>query len=208
MVSTVLLLALSPVMAACALAIRWLDGSPVLFSQERLARGGARFRIYKFRTMRREPGAGLTRAGDPRVTALGRRLRRTKADELPQLWNVLRGDMSLVGPRPEVPELAATVPHAFRAIADLRPGLTDWASLAFHDEEDILARHATDEDFYRRELLPRKMALARLYHRRMSAWLDLRLVSATACVGLGLRGLGRRLACAPLLERGRRGLAH
>jgi lipopolysaccharide/colanic/teichoic acid biosynthesis glycosyltransferase len=205
-VTAVLLVVLSPVVAACAAAVRWADGPPVLFAQERVGRRGGRVRIYKLRSMRPIPGTRITAAGDPRITPLGRRLRRTKADELPQLWNVLRGDMSLVGPRPELPEYQARLPRAFRAIAELRPGLTDWASLALPDEEEILASHGDDPTYYGRVLLPRKLALARLYHRRMSWWIDLRLLLATACLGLGLPGLSRRLAGPTLLDRGRRGL--
>lgn len=204
--STVLLVVLSPALAVCALAVRWIDGPPVLFSQERLGRGGSRFRIYKFRSMSEAPGAALTAAGDPRVTPLGHHLRHTKADELPQLWNVLQGHMSLVGPRPELPEYAARLPHAFRAIADLRPGLTDWASLALRDEAEILAMRSDDPAYYERAVLPRKLAFARLYHRRMSLWIDLRLLVATAFLGIGLVRLSYDLADATLLDRGRRDL--
>jgi lipopolysaccharide/colanic/teichoic acid biosynthesis glycosyltransferase len=204
--STILLVLLSPVLALCALAVRLIDGPPVLFSQERLGRGGSRFRIYKFRSMREAPGPALTAAGDPRVTPLGRQLRRAKADELPQLWNVLLGHMSLVGPRPELPEYAARYPHAFRAIADLRPGLTDWASLAMREEEEILALRRDDPTYYGRAVLPRKLAFARLYHRHMSPWIDLRLLVATAFLGVGLARVSHELADATLLDRGRRDL--
>jgi lipopolysaccharide/colanic/teichoic acid biosynthesis glycosyltransferase len=176
-----LLVIFVPVLAACLLAVGLFDGRPALFVQDRVGRGGRVFRIFKFRTMRREPGCDVTVAGDPRVTALGRWLRRYKLDELPQLWNVLRGDMSFVGPRPEIPAYVGRAAKAFRAVLSVRPGLTDWSSLIFRDEEDILASHAGEADFYERVLLPRKLALARVYVRRCSLLLDLRLILTTAC---------------------------
>jgi len=205
--TAIILVLAGPVLAACAAVVWVVDGPPVIFRQERVGRLGRLFTLLKLRTMR--PGAGdlLTRSGDPRVTPLGRMLRRAKLDELPQLFNVLRGDMSLVGPRPEVPTYAAAQPHAFRALADLRPGITDWASLAFRDEELVLEAHRGDGTFYLRRLLPRKLALARLYHRHWGIGLDLRLCLATVCLALGADGLMRTLAGRRLLARARRGIA-
>ena len=182
-------LLLLPVAGVCALLVRTLDGAPVLFRQTRIGRYGRPFDILKFRTMKPGSGPLVTSVGDPRITPLGRRLRRTKLDELPQMWNVLRGDMSLVGPRPEVPAYVAMEPHSYRAIADLRPGVTDCASLIFHDEESLLRRHADAPDFYRRRLLPRKLALQRLYGRGLSFRADLAILAATACLLLGFRHL-------------------
>ena len=204
--ATGLLVALSPVMVGCAFAVWWADGAPVLFRQERVGRHGRPFRIAKFRTMQAAAGSAVTAAADPRVTPLGRILRGSKLDELPQLWNVLVGEMSLVGPRPEVPRYAAGAARGFRAIAGLRPGLTDWASLALRDEERILARHAGDPHFYQEVLLPRKLALARLYQRHRSLGVDLRLIAATGCLGAGFSAAARRLAGPGLLDRARRGL--
>lgn len=170
-----------------SVALLWaFDGRPVFFRQVRSGRYGRPFSILKLRTMRPGAGRSITSAGDPRVTAVGRWLRRTKLDELPQLWNVLRGDMSLVGPRPEVPRYVGAQPRSFRAIADLRPGLTDWASLVFRDEESLLASRSGVPFYYERHLLPRKLALARLYHRHMSPPLDLALVLASICIPLRL----------------------
>jgi len=154
------------------------------------------------------PGAGqqITVAGDPLVTSLGRFLRRLKLDELPQVWNVLRGDMSFVGPRPEVPEYVALYPHWFRAVLRLRPGITDWASLAFSDEERLLAVYRRTQGFYESVLLPRKIALSRLYLRRRSLGLDVRLAVATACVAVGLANVATGLAGLQLARRARRGL--
>ena len=203
-----LLVTLSPALAGCALAVWWMDGRPLLFRQERVGRHGRPFRIVKFRTMRLAAGPAVTAAGDPRVTRLGRILRGGKLDELPQLWNVLVGEMSLVGPRPEVPEYVAGSARGFRATADVRPGLTDWASLALRDEEQILARHAADPLFYQEVLLPRKLALARLYRRHLSFGLDLRLIAATGCLAAGFPAAARRVAGPTLLDRARRGLSH
>ncbi|HUF35642.1 MAG TPA: sugar transferase [Gemmatimonadales bacterium] len=198
-----LLLLLSPLIACCALAVRLAEGAPVLFRQERVGRGGREFAILKFRTMRRAPGPEITTAGDARITPLGRRLRRPKLDELPQLWNVLRGDMSLVGPRPEVPKYVRAEPRAFRAVTRVRPGMVDWASLIFRDEEAVLAAHPAP-GFYERVLLPRKLALARLYVRRTGPLLDLSLLAATLAAMLGARSLARTLVGSGLYDRARR----
>ena len=201
--SAALLLLTSPLLALSAGAVLLSDGAPILFRQERVGRGGRRFRILKLRTMRAAPGPEVTSAGDPRVTGVGRRLRGTKLDELPQLWNVLRGDMSLVGPRPEVLRYVTREPHAFREVTRLRPGMVDWASLVFRDEEAVLAAHAADPDFYARVLLPRKLALARLYLRHAGPGLDLRLLLATLATVLGAGGLARMLVGGRLWDKAR-----
>jgi len=195
-----------PVLLACALLVLLSDGPPILFRQERVGLGGRRFRIVKLRTMRAGAGPLVTSAGDPRVTRIGRLLRRGKLDELPQLWNVLAGTMTLVGPRPEVPGYVAAHPRLFAGIADLKPGITDWASLAFRDEERLLAAHAGEAGFYETVLLPRKVALARLYRRAWSPFLDLRLLAATALLAFGAERGMRRMAGATVLARARRGV--
>ena len=202
--SIVLLLLAGPVLALTAGAVLIADGAPVLFRQPRVGRGGRLFAILKLRTMRAAPGPDITTAGDARVTPLGRRLRRSKLDELPQLWNVLRGDMSLVGPRPEVPRYVGLEPRGFRAVMRLRPGMVDWASLIFRDEEQVLAAHAGEPEYYARTLLPRKLALARLYVRHASPGLDLRLLAATLVTVLGAGGLTRALVGAKLWDQARR----
>jgi lipopolysaccharide/colanic/teichoic acid biosynthesis glycosyltransferase len=178
-VSLVALIVLSPIIVACGAAVAAVDGRPVFFRQTRVGRWGRPFTILKLRTMEPRSGDSVTVADDPRVTSLGRLLRQTKLDELPQLWNVVRGDMSLVGPRPELPALAATVARSYRALARARPGVTDWASVIFRHEEDLLARHRTEPAFYQTRLLPRKVALARLYQRHQSILLDCRILVAT-----------------------------
>lgn len=158
------LLLLSPLMAAIAVAVRLTSPGPALFSQERLGRGGSTFRMYKFRSMAADAerrGARVTAGGDPRITPVGRVLRRTKLDELPQLWNVLKGEMSLVGPRPEVPEFAALFPEQYARILDVRPGITHRATLAFRGEEQILAdaHVGAPREFYIDRVMPRKLAM-------------------------------------------------
>jgi len=186
-VAIVLLLVLSPVLAVAAIAVKCSGSGPIFFRQTRVGRGGKPFEILKFRTMRptRSPGPLITGAGDPRVTRVGRVLRRWKVDELPQLVNVLRGEMSFVGPRPEVPRYVNMFAEQYRELLAVRPGITDIASMAFRDEETLLGRSPNPEDFYVREILPRKLALSHAYVRRRSFGLDLRLIARTVAAILG-----------------------
>lgn len=160
-----------------------LDGGPVFFRQERVGLRGRRFRVYKFRSMLASwsgPGAQVTAANDLRITPLGQWLRKTKWDEWPQLLNVLRGEMSLVGPRPEVPRYVDMWPAADRdAVLSVRPGLTDFAALYYFDEQAILAGAADPEESYVRDILPRKVELYRKYVRERNVGLDLRLILRT-----------------------------
>ena len=189
LVVSVLLIVLAPVMLLCAMAVLLGSGFPILFRQKRVGQYGRLFWIVKFRTMRSAPGAEVTATGDPRVNRVGRVLRRFKLDELPQLWNVLVGEMSLVGPRPELPSYVALHRRMYARILDLRPG------------------HEREPRFYDVVLLPRKLALARLYRRRQSLWLDVRLIGATACVAAGLRRLGSWVAGAGVVYRARDSLS-
>ena len=148
-----------PLMAAIALWVRLDSPGPALFRQPRVGRGGRLFRIHKFRTMRTDgaDGAQITTAHDARITRAGRWLRRSKLDELPQLIDVLRGDMSLVGPRPEVPRyMALYPPEARRLILSVRPGITDRAAIAFRDEERLLAEASDPERAYIEQVMPIK----------------------------------------------------
>ncbi|MET0264451.1 MAG: sugar transferase [Duganella sp.] len=193
------LLLLAPLLLALAAWIRWDSGGPVLFRQLRVGRRGIPFHIYKFRTMR--PGAQaqgqLSVADDNRATRAGRVLRRLKLDELPQLFNVARGDMSLVGPRPEVPRYVACYPVAVRErVLSLRPGVTDWAALRFRHEGDILARAADPEHAYLQQVLPVKLRYYQHYVRTRSFGGDLRILFCTVGVLLGLPG---RRARAPTM---------
>lgn len=158
-----------------ALAVWVGSGSPVFFRQERVGRGGRLFRIVKFRTMVVRPvgDSTVTVAGDARMTAVGRFLRRWKLDELPQLWNVLVGDMSLVGPRPDVPGYADRLQGADRRLLQLRPGITGPATLAYRDEEEILAG-VDDPVRYNDEVIwPDKVRLNLQYLEHASLWRDL-----------------------------------
>jgi lipopolysaccharide/colanic/teichoic acid biosynthesis glycosyltransferase len=164
-----------------ALAIKLDSPGPVFFRQDRVGRFGRRFRIHKFRTMRTDAervGGQLTVGDDARVTGLGRWLRAHRLDELPQLIDVLVGDMSLVGPRPEVPRYVALYPDEMRArVLAVRPGITDPASLAFRGEAAQLAAAADPEREYVDVILPRKLALAADYAAHASLWTDLGVVA-------------------------------
>jgi len=183
------LLLLCPLFLLLTLAVVVDSGFPVLFRQVRVGRGGRDFRLAKFRTMtvlkEAEKGsfdAGCTR----RVTTVGRFLRKTKLDELPQLWNVLLGDMSLVGPRPEVRQWVQVYPERWAKVHTMRPGITDPASIEFRNEEEILAVAENPEAAYREVILPQKLALYIDYVRRHSFGGDLGILLKTACVVLGL----------------------
>jgi lipopolysaccharide/colanic/teichoic acid biosynthesis glycosyltransferase len=174
------MLLLMPVFAGLALLIVWDDGLPVLFSQTRVGRSGRPFRIWKFRTMRRDSHGGvITVAGDARVTRAGAVLRRSKLDELPQLFNVLKGDMSLVGPRPEVAEHVQLDAPIWQAVLQVRPGITDLASLLYRNEEELLAAAGDPNALYRESVLPAKLLLNLRYLRCRSFWLDLKLILLT-----------------------------
>lgn len=177
------LLALSPLLLAVALWIRLDSPGPVMFRQERVGRFGRTFLIHKFRSMRVDaPATGpqITVGADPRITRSGRFLRASKLDELPQLWDVLRGAMSLVGPRPEVPRYVAMYPAELREIVlSVRPGITDPASLSFRDESEVLARAVDPEREYVEVVMPAKLRLAADYVRHASLAGDLRLILAT-----------------------------
>ncbi len=167
-------------MAAIAFMILFDDGPPVLFSQPRVGKSGKPFRIWKFRTMRAgSQGSVITAAGDGRVTRIGAMLRKYKLDELPQLFNVLMGDMSLVGPRPEVPEHVQLEAPLWQAVLRVRPGITDLATLLYRDEERILGAYSDPNAYYRATLLPTKLILNLAYLRTRSFWRDLKLIFLT-----------------------------
>jgi len=184
-VSSVALVVLSPLLAVIGCAVKLSSPGPVLFCQERIGRSGRRFRILKFRTMVEgapDRGPAITASGDPRVTRLGGLLRRAKLDELPQLLNVWMGDMSLVGPRPELPRYVENYSDEDRPVLAIRPGITDLASITYRDEELVLAQFPDREQGYVTVLLPRKLALARDYLRRQSFRFDLELLLRTLLV--------------------------
>jgi len=182
-VSGITILFLAPLWIAVAVWIRIDSPGPAYFRQERVGRQGQLFRILKFRTMyhdRRVTGPLVTFAGDPRVTRAGRWLRRTKIDELPQLWNVVVGEMSLVGPRPEVPKYVALYAHEARElILSVRPGITDPASIEFIEEESILANAGDPEEVYREIVLPKKIELYKRYVRSRTLLGDVLVLART-----------------------------
>lgn len=173
-----------PLMACIAVAIRLSSPGPVLFRQRRCGREGHKFELLKFRTMhhrRKQMGPGVTRAGDTRVTRIGRLLREWKLDELPQFFNVLSGDMSMVGPRPDLAEYLAHLPPQLRGLLHLRPGITGWATLWYRNEEQTLANVPAGRlnDFYVRALLPRKARLDWAYAQRATLWTDVSVLART-----------------------------
>jgi lipopolysaccharide/colanic/teichoic acid biosynthesis glycosyltransferase len=182
-VAAVGIVILAPVFAAIALAIRLEDGGPVFYRQVRVGRAGRPFEIDKFRSMVPAPkGAGspLTIAGDARVTRVGAFLRRAKLDELPQLFNVLQGEMSFVGPRPEAPDLMLHYSRSQRAVmVSVRPGMTDYASVLLRDESELLARAPDPSAFYRERIMPLKYELCARYVSDMGSLTDMRIVLAT-----------------------------
>ncbi|HEX2009591.1 MAG TPA: sugar transferase [Roseateles sp.] len=177
------LLVLAPLLLAIALWIKLDSRGPVMFRQERVGRFGKPFLIHKFRTMRADAprlGPEITVGADARITRAGRFLRGSKLDELPQLWDVLRGAMSMVGPRPEVPRYVALYPAELRELVlSVRPGITDPASLSFRDESALLAAAADPEREYVDVVMPAKLRLAADYVRQASLLTDLRLILAT-----------------------------
>lgn len=180
-VSLAALVLLAPLFAFCALLILLEDGTPVLFRQTRIGRYGVPFTILKFRSMRAgKKGIPITTSSDSRVTKVGSWLRALKIDELPQLMNVLQGSMSLIGPRPEVPEYVEFHDEIWRQVLEVRPGITDLASLAFRHEEVLLASAADPVEFYRSVVLPEKLRLNLQYHQSRSLLLDLKLLWMTA----------------------------
>jgi lipopolysaccharide/colanic/teichoic acid biosynthesis glycosyltransferase len=175
-----------------AAAVKVTSAGPVFFRQERVGRRFRLFRIYKFRTMVQDAplqGGQITFGDDPRITRIGRILRKTKIDELPQLINVLVGDMSLVGPRPEVPRYVELFHDDYVEILTARPGITDLASLKYRDEASILGSATDPDKEYTIHILPEKIAVAKEYVRRASLWLDFSIIFKTILVGLGFEPL-------------------
>jgi lipopolysaccharide/colanic/teichoic acid biosynthesis glycosyltransferase len=182
LVSSLLLLLLSPLFGLIALLIKLDSKGSVFFRQERVGRDMQRFGIWKFRTMIADApqrGALLTVDGDPRITRVGRILRKTKIDELPQLINVLVGQMCLVGPRPEVPRYVAMFCRDYEEILQIPPGITDMASVKYSDEAALLLLAHDPEHEYITRVLPDKIKLAKEYVRRSSFSLDLSLITQT-----------------------------
>lgn len=188
-ISVPMLVALTPAFAVIAVAVKLDDGEPVFFRQERVGKDGRVFRMWKFRTMvidAESLGPQLTIGRDARITRVGRVLRERKLDELPQILNVIAGEMSLVGPRPELPRYVVEYPEELKAVLGFKPGIVDPASLEFADENERLAAHTDPERAYVREFLPSKLRLSLDYARRASALTDLGVLAR--CLGIVLKG--------------------
>jgi lipopolysaccharide/colanic/teichoic acid biosynthesis glycosyltransferase len=182
-VAALLLIATSPVLAAATVAILVTSGGPVLHRARRVGQGGREFAMYKLRTMRPGAGPAITASGDPRITPLGSLLRRTRVDELPQLVNVLRGDMSLVGPRPEDPRFVALYTAEQRAVLSVPPGLTGPAQLFYRREEEMLPP-GDPETAYVREIMPAKLGIDLAYVRERTFWGDVAILARTAAAAM------------------------
>lgn len=180
--SAIGLILLAPVFGVAALVIWLTSGSPVIFRQQRMGRGFQPFTIYKFRTMVVDAplkGSSITCGRDSRITPVGALVRKLKVDELPQLVNVLKGNMSLVGPRPEIPEFVRQFESDYRVILQIRPGITDLASLKYHNESEVLAQFENPAEAYVRCILPDKLSLAKEYVNRSSFLFDIEVILKT-----------------------------
>lgn len=176
------LLVLWPLLLLIALAIKLDDPGPVFYRQVRVGRGGREFRIFKFRTMvvdADKKGLAITVGRDSRITRVGAFLRKTKLDELAQLLNVLAGEMSFVGPRPEVPKYVGLYTPYQRQVLLVRPGITDYASIAYRNENDLLEGAQDPERLYIEEIMPAKIELNMKYLHEISPLADLRLIFST-----------------------------
>lgn len=175
------LLILSPLLLALSLWIRLDSPGPVLYRAPRVGRGGRPFSMLKFRSMAvgSDRGPSSTPDGDPRITRAGRFLRSLKLDEFPQLINVVRGEMSLVGPRPQIQWVVDSYSEKDRRILDVRPGITDLASLRFHNEGELLAGATNPDRVYLETIHPEKMRLSIQYVESRTFWLDLTIIAKT-----------------------------
>jgi lipopolysaccharide/colanic/teichoic acid biosynthesis glycosyltransferase len=177
-----LLVLAAPIIFVVAIAVWTSSGGPVIYRQERVGRGGKTFNILKFRTMRSggPPGSPVTATNDDRITRIGAVLRKWKLDELPQLINILRGEMSLIGPRPDVPAFVALYPADLRErVLAVPPGLTDPASIKYRNESELLARQSDPVQYYVDVIMPDKLALSAAYAASRSFWADIRIILAT-----------------------------
>ena len=174
---------LSPVIAYTAIRIKADDGGPVFYRAQRVGKDGEMFRMYKFRTMvvnADRIGGPSTAADDPRLTRMGHTIRRYKLDEIPQLINVFRGEMSLVGPRPQVKQYVDAYTPEERLLLSVKPGITDWASIRYRNEGEILKGSDDPERTYMEKIHPGKIRLGLEYVRRQSVWTDVKILAQTA----------------------------
>lgn len=176
------LLVSSILMVIIAILIKLDSPGPVFYRQWRVGKNGKLFKLYKFRTMVKDAdriGGTVTTADDPRTTRIGKILRKFKLDELPQLWNVLKGDMSFVGPRPDVPGFADKLKGKDRIILSVRPGITGPATLKFRDEEELLKQQENPEEYNLKVIWPEKVRINREYVENYSFWKDIKYILLT-----------------------------
>ena len=176
------LFSFSPLLLTVSFLIKREDGGPVFYRGLRVGRNGKPFKIFKFRSMvlnAEQIGGPSTSDDDPRITRIGKLIRKYKLDELPQLINVLKGDMSIVGPRPEVQHYVDMYTEEEKAILPVRPGITDWASIWNPDEGAILAGSADPEKTYMEKIRPKKLELQLKYVRERSFWADMKIIMET-----------------------------
>jgi len=180
-VSLIGLILLSLVLVVIAISIKLGSKGPVLFSQKRVGKDGKVFILVKFRSMMVNQNSNntITSKGDDRITKIGAFLRRYKLDELPELWNVLKGEMSLVGPRPDVPGYADKLKGKDRKILTLRPGITGTASLKYANEEEILAAQDDAQKYNDEVIFPDKVKINLEYYENQTIWLDIKIIFAT-----------------------------
>jgi lipopolysaccharide/colanic/teichoic acid biosynthesis glycosyltransferase len=188
--ATIGIVVLSPFGVLLALLIKLSDRGPVFYSQTRIGQFGKPFRIWKFRSMQVDAekiGLPITKEEDPRITRIGRLLRKAKLDELPQLWNVVTGNMSLVGPRPEVPRYVAQYSIEQREVLNFRPGITDLATLLYRNEERMLRGVPDAERVYLEQIMPPKIDLSLAYARQAGLWEDTKVILRTLLPGIPFR---------------------
>lgn len=179
---------LFPLIVIVSILIKLTSKGPVLFKQVRVTKNGRLFKIYKFRTMREnsEGNKQITVGNDSRITGVGHILRKTKLDELPQLFNVLKGEMSLVGPRPEVPKYVELYTEEQREILKVSAGITDYASIYFSNESELLGEAENPEEFYIKKIMPYKIELNKKYIKEIGMVTDIKLIILTILKILGL----------------------
>ncbi|MDR4498084.1 MAG: sugar transferase [Candidatus Scalindua sp.] len=182
MMASIGIIILSPVFIFITFIIRLSSPGPIIYSQERVGHNGHLFHLYKFRSMvinADKIGTSVTTGKDPRITGIGRILRKTKLDELPQLWNVLKGDMSFIGPRPDVPEIVNNYNDSMRRILEIRPGITSNMALYLRNEEDLLSLATDPDKAYIEIFVPAKVRLAMEHVERKSFFFDLGILFKT-----------------------------
>jgi lipopolysaccharide/colanic/teichoic acid biosynthesis glycosyltransferase len=173
------LIVLLPLFIIIAILIKLNDKGPIFYKQKRIGQNFKPFKLLKFRTMivnADKIGPAVTKDGDPRITKIGKFLRKTKLDELPQLWNVIRGDMSIVGPRPEVEKYIQYYEDDYKEILKVKPGITDYATIKFRNEEEILSKYDDTESAYIKYVLPEKIKLYKTYIKEISFLTDLKII--------------------------------